>query len=121
MNYRLSTIHCPLKKDFFMQSVFRNHVKFILVLFALFQISCGGDAPPAPPSPSNSETALVVPKFSRDSAYNYIAKQVEFGPSIDLTMIFGDSRYHSSSKLYKSGDLTWTRQLFLIFAPHQNM
>jgi len=40
---------------------------------------CDDDSPPPPPI---EQKVLVVPKFSRDSAYQYIEKQVNFGPRV---------------------------------------
>ncbi len=44
--------------------------------------ACKNDTKPKPTTPAKSKKRASVPKFERDSAYNYVAKQVAFGPRV---------------------------------------
>ena len=58
----------------------------LLLIGISFIIACKGDTPdPLPPPPQPPKEAVKVPKFERDSAYNYVAKQVDFGPRVTNT------------------------------------
>ena len=54
----------------------------LIALLALGLSSCGSgsgnESLPPPPQPA----AVQVPKFERDSAYTYVARQVSFGPRV---------------------------------------
>jgi hypothetical protein len=58
---------------------------FFRLLLPILLVSCVSDPSPtdtAPASPPKAKTSTPVPKFDRDSAYAYVAKQVEFGPRV---------------------------------------
>ena len=49
----------------------------------LLNLGCG--PPPPPPPPPIEKPEVKVPKFDRDSAYAFVAKQVAFGPRLPNT------------------------------------
>lgn len=68
--------------------MFRNHTCLLLVslLIVILSMSCTDDKPSlTETSPTPVETPkkkASVPKFDRDSAYEFVAKQVSFGPRL---------------------------------------
>lgn len=53
--------------------------KYVFLLFVVFPlVACNQSAKPV----KSVEKAIVVPAFSADSAYEYVQKQVDFGPRI---------------------------------------
>lgn len=50
-------------------------------LFLIFLYSCAPDQPSTSASTVNKST-VSIPKFNRDSAYHFVAQQVEFGPRV---------------------------------------
>jgi hypothetical protein len=57
---------------------------FLLSLFAM--LGCGGEPESEQtPLPPKEEVKVSVPKFDRDSAYSFVAKQVAFGPRLPNT------------------------------------
>lgn len=61
----------------------KNTVNYIFLFFLLFVMSCKENPPPPPPKPP--ATKVIVPKFDRDSAFSFVAKQVAFGPRLPNT------------------------------------
>ena len=49
---------------------------------ALLIASCGGGAAQKTTIKESAESPVVVPKFNADSAYNFVAAQVAFGPRV---------------------------------------
>lgn len=61
-----------------------SHLTPLLLLLCL-SYACGDDTatdPPPAPAAAPTEPAKPVPAFVRDSAYEYVAKQVAFGPRV---------------------------------------
>jgi Zn-dependent M28 family amino/carboxypeptidase len=62
--------------------------KFRILVFACFLIfvctNCKDEKPELPVNPQPNKQ-VQIPKFERDSAYNYVAKQVAFGPRVPNT------------------------------------
>lgn len=56
--------------------------RFIANLFLFFLISCATDQPTDSSSSTIKKPAATIPKFDRDSAFNYVAQQVAFGPRV---------------------------------------
>lgn len=54
-------------------------------LLAAVICSCGGSTKPSESQKPSTETAVVLGAFNKDSAYQYIADQVNFGPRIPGT------------------------------------
>lgn len=58
----------------------------LLLLFTsliFLAVACKTDPQPPPPPPAPKNTAKVnIPRFDRDSAYAFVAKQVDFGPRV---------------------------------------
>jgi len=54
-----------------------------IILISLFFTACDGDTPPV--DPPITPKKVEVPEFNRDSAYNYVQKQVDFGPRVPET------------------------------------
>ena len=60
-------------------------ITLVALLLAVFLLkSCAPEQPDTTPQPKPAQPAevIAVPAFSYDSAYNYIAKQVAFGPRV---------------------------------------
>jgi len=65
-----------------------NNIRIILLAFAtlIFFTACKEDKKAKPPVTTTTPKVQVkIPKFERDSAYNYVAKQVSFGPRVPNT------------------------------------
>src|SRR5690606_7647192 len=62
--------------------------RYIALLPLLFAFACGNEKPKQNDKPSVKDVVVApprvveVPEFNADSAYNFIKKQVEFGPRI---------------------------------------
>lgn len=62
-----------------------NFRLFVVVCSLIFVCThCKNDKPEIPVNPQPN-IEVQIPKFERDSAYNYIAKQVSFGPRVPNT------------------------------------
>lgn len=64
-----------------------NRMKKTLVIIAslLLLVSCGDKQSKETPSTNTHKTAVTVPQFNADSAYQYVARQTQFGPRVPLT------------------------------------
>jgi len=70
---------------------------FILVLFFA---ACQGDSKQTTTTPPTVAIKKIpIPKFDRDAAYDYVAKQVEFGPRVP------NSDAHKATKEWLSSEL----------------
>lgn len=61
---------------------------FIPFLLALFLFSCGGSADKnasEAPAENTLQQSIAMPSFSQDSAFAFVARQVEFGPRVPNT------------------------------------
>jgi len=54
----------------------------LFILLVLLSVSCQSDQDSGDTSPDPIEAAPSVPSFNKDSAYQYVARQVEFGPRV---------------------------------------
>ncbi|MFK7981689.1 MAG: M28 family peptidase [Saprospiraceae bacterium] len=63
-----------------------KQLSFLLIL-ALFFAACQGDSKQTTTTipPKVAMKKIPIPKFDREAAYNYVAKQVEFGPRVPNT------------------------------------
>lgn len=65
--------------------------RYIALLPLFFMFACGNEKPKQADKPSNNNVVVTpprvveVPEFNADSAYNFIKKQVDFGPRIPGT------------------------------------
>ncbi|MBP6977946.1 MAG: M28 family peptidase [Bacteroidales bacterium] len=63
-----------------------NKLIYIAILLTvLFQAGCKKKEKPVPLPPPATEEKVVVPAFNADSAYQFIRKQVDFGPRVPNT------------------------------------
>ena len=62
----------------------KNYLSLFFIGALVFSIGCDDDSPPPPP-PTVKETPFSVPKFSSDSTYQFIEKQLSFGPRVPNT------------------------------------
>ena len=53
-----------------------------LIMFALFTIGCSTESKQKTEPVSKTKTKIETPSFNSDSAYDYVAKQVSFGPRV---------------------------------------
>lgn len=93
-----------------------------LSLILLLAWSCKNDKPTPPPPPSVSTTEesvsepeLEIPKFDRDSALQYVADQVAFGPRVPNTAEHAAGRDYLITQLERFGAST-SRQDFSVRA-----
>jgi glutaminyl-peptide cyclotransferase len=86
---------------------------FFLMLIALF-IACGGEESSSDDvqTTTPSDEAIKIPVFSKDTAYNYVAKQVSFGPRVPNTKAHKDCAAWMISE-FKSMGLTVVEQDFV--------
>lgn len=66
---------------------------FLAFILTLSQFSCGTDGP-TKEAEEETTVAITVPPFSRDSAYNFVEKQVAFGPRVP------NSTAHDSCRMF---------------------
>ncbi len=57
----------------------------VLIITILFSISCKKKEKPAPPPATTTEEKVVAPEFNADSAFQFVRKQVDFGPRVPNT------------------------------------
>ena len=58
---------------------------FLIIAAALLLASCGEKQSKETPINDKSKKAVVVPNFNADSAYQFVAKQTQFGPRVPET------------------------------------
>ena len=79
----IKTFHNPLSRSRFPGRILAS---LIFPLLALGACGASGKSSSAQASETRSETsAVVAPAFDADSAYSYVARQVEFGPRVPNT------------------------------------
>lgn len=66
-------------------NLLKLHTPVLLSIAILFFVGCQSDPKPVTDPNPAPETSVQVPKFDRDSAYSFIAKQVAFGPRLPNT------------------------------------
>ena len=57
----------------------------IIIAAALLLVACGETKPKDPATAETQKKSVVVPQFNADSAYQFVAKQTNFGPRVPLT------------------------------------
>ena len=63
-----------------------NKSYYILALIFPLLFACGGNKT-QPKKPVNKDSiTVVVPDFNADTAFNYVKKQVDFGPRVNNTV-----------------------------------
>ena len=59
---------------------------FIIIIFSLLLASCGDKQPKETPTGTDKpKKTVAVPNFNADSAYQFVAKQTNFGPRVPET------------------------------------
>ena len=91
---------------------FSFFLAFALIIAA--SQSCGNDKPTTPPPPPVTTKKLPIPKFDRSLAYDFVAKQVEFGPRVPNTEAHKATKAWLSSQLKEHG-ATVIEQDFVLF------
>lgn len=77
----------------------------IIVAVALILASCGEKQPKETPTTTDtSKKTVVVPGFNADSAYQFVAKQTQFGPRVPLTQAHADCAEWLVTKLGEFAD-----------------
>ena len=76
-----------------------KQLPFLLIL-VLFFTACNGDSKQ---TTKVEKKKIPIPKFDRDSAYNFVAKQVEFGPRVPNTPAHKATKEWLSSQLKAHG------------------
>lgn len=80
-----------------------KQLPFLLIL-VLFFAACQGDNQQKTTPPAKVEVKKIpIPKFDRESAYNFVAKQVEFGPRVPNTAAHKATKEWLSSQLKEHG------------------
>lgn len=64
---------------------FKNFLSLFFIGVLVFSIGCDNDTKTSTETEPVKETPLSVPKFSSDSAYQFIEKQLSFGPRVPNT------------------------------------
>ncbi len=91
--YFCSLKHLEMKKSLFIFAV------------ALLLASCGEDQPKDPNQNTNPpKKTVVVPQFNADSAYQFVARQTEFGPRVPETQAHADCAEWLTAQLGQFGD-----------------
>lgn len=76
----------------------------ILFIFAVgFLFACGEDKKPVPVKKTEERKKAVRPNFNADSAYNFVQKQVDFGPRVPNTAAHVAAGNYLSAQLYRYG------------------
>ncbi|MDB4061235.1 M28 family peptidase [Vicingaceae bacterium] len=60
-------------------------IRYLIILAAVFLFSCGEDKKPISVKKVEERTKAVRPNFDADSAYNFVQRQVDFGPRVPNT------------------------------------
>ncbi len=81
-----------------------KNFSFLLVVISLF-VSCQGDSKQktTTTAPKVEVTNIPIPRFDREAAYNFVAKQVEFGPRVPNTDAHKATKEWLSSQLKAHG------------------
>ncbi len=81
-SYAICALSLAIEKNMRMlrhQMLVKTAGALLLATGLVLAVGCKNDPPTAPPPPRQQ---VKVPAFSADSAYAYVAKQVEFGPRV---------------------------------------
>ena len=77
---------------------------FYLLILVLCFAACQGDSKKTTTTtPPPAIKKIPIPKFDREAAYNYVAKQVEFGPRVPNTAAHKATKEWLSSELKANG------------------
>lgn len=74
-----------------------------LAVISLFIVACQQDAPVETTVSSTASTAVEVPRFDRDSAFAFVAAQVEFGPRVVNTAAHENTKAYLVAQLKRFG------------------
>ena len=73
---------------------------FIIIAVSLLLASCGNKQPQGTTTtPEKPKKSVTVPNFNADSAYQFVAKQTNFGPRVPETQAHADCAEWLTSKL----------------------
>lgn len=81
----------------------RHHLIYTLGLLIFITFSCKDEPKESTPTPATIAKPLVIPEFSRDSAYTFIAQQVAFGSRVPGTKTHVQTKDWLVSKLKEYG------------------
>jgi len=62
-----------------------HSIIFLILIFLLFSCAEDSSSKKTESKKSNAETKIKIPEFNADSAYQFVKKQVEFGPRVPNT------------------------------------
>ena len=74
----------------------------MLLALTIIWMSCDS-APTSQPDIPAAEHSIVVPQFDEDSAYAYVARQVEFGPRVPNTQAHAECAQWLANELSRHG------------------
>ena len=78
---------------------------FIVIVVLLIVASCGNKEPKKTNTPTEKPRKTVaIPQFNADSAYQFVAKQTQFGPRVPETQAHADCAEWLTEKLYDFAD-----------------
>ena len=84
---------------------FEMKKSLIIIAVTLFLVSCGEKQPQVTPTPNDKpKKTVVVPQFNADSAYQYVARQTEFGPRVPETQAHADCAAWLTAQLDQFAD-----------------
>jgi len=88
---------------------------FILILSMMTMAGCGqagtnGNGNADPDQDSVSDTGVTVPVFNADSAYQYVARQVEFGPRVPNSQAHREAGEWLAAKLGSFADTLYIQE-----------
>ena len=76
----------------------------VFMAFALLFLSCQNDVKqPAKETPTVTKIDIPIPRFNRDSAYQYVARQVAFGPRVPNTTAHTSTKEYLAESLKRNG------------------
>lgn len=94
-----------------------TYYKIALCALTATMVSCNNNTTITPEKPSevNIKPTIYVPTFNMDSAFNYVAAQVNFGPRVPNTKAHEACKKYMATTLTKLG-CTVTEQAFTVVA-----
>ncbi len=97
--------HKPLICTFAAKLSIQMKKTFIVIVVLLIVASCGNKEPKKTTTPTEKpKKTVAIPQFNADSAYQFVAKQTQFGPRVPETQAHADCAEWLTEKLSDFAD-----------------